>query len=125
MDAEPFRRDSFARPVAELTGTGPAPYLITTRIDSDDAMAVDFMAAVQAQFGRQERLFVNFTRGVQIDRTGAVYRSDVLSNPFVSLIERRDHTRPPDTVISWRSGGSERGCPGPEPAGRRQELEKP
>lgn len=95
---EPFRRDSFAGAVAELTDTAPAPYLITTRIDSDDAMAVDFMAAVQAQFGRQERLFVNFTRGVQIDRTGAVYRSDVLSNPFVSLIERRDRTRLPDTV---------------------------
>lgn len=67
---EPFRRDSFAGSVADLTGrtaertTKPshAPYLITTRIDSDDAMAVDFMAAVQAQFERQERLFVNFTR---------------------------------------------------------------
>lgn len=62
---EPFRRDSFAGPVADLTGRtaertnepGHAPYLITTRIDSDDAMAVDFMAAVQAQFERQERLF--------------------------------------------------------------------
>lgn len=103
---EPFRRDSFAGSVADLTGRtaertnepGHAPYLITTRIDSDDAMAVDFMAAVQAQFERQERLFVNFTRGLQVDRTGAVYRSDVLSNPFISLIERRDPAHPPDTV---------------------------
>jgi hypothetical protein len=43
---ETFRRDSFAEPVAAVTH---APYLITTRIDSDDAMAVDFMETVQAQ----------------------------------------------------------------------------
>jgi hypothetical protein len=90
-----FHRGSFAAPVAELA---TAPHLITTRVDSDDALAVDFMASVQARFAGQERLFVNFTRGVQIDRTGAVYRSDALSSPFLSLIERRDPERLPDTV---------------------------
>ena len=95
-----FRRDSFAEPVAAATDRpgGSAPYLITTRIDSDDAMAVDYLASVQAQFARQERLFVNFTRGVQIDRSGAVYLSHTLSNPFISLIERREAGRLPDTV---------------------------
>jgi hypothetical protein len=75
-----------------------APYLITTRIDSDDAMAIDFMATVQAQFARQERLFVSLTRGLQIERSGAVFRTDYLSNPFISLIERRRPGRLPDTV---------------------------
>jgi hypothetical protein len=90
-----FRRDTFAEPAAAV---GDAPFLITTRIDSDDAMAVDFMATVQAQFAGQERLFVSITRGVQIDRSGAVYLSDQLSNPFLSLIERREPGRLPDTV---------------------------
>ncbi|MGO0575715.1 glycosyltransferase [Ornithinimicrobium panacihumi] len=93
---ESFRRDSFAEHVAERTS---APYLITTRIDSDDALAVDFMAAVQRQFAEQERLFVNFPRGIQIDRSGAVYRSDILSSPFLSLIEKRVEGRLPDTVF--------------------------
>ena len=95
-----FRRDSFAEPVVAATDRpgGSAPYLITTRIDSDDAMAVDYLASVQAQFARQERLFVNFTRGVQIDRSGAVYLSHTLSNPFISLVERREAGRLPDTV---------------------------
>jgi hypothetical protein len=92
---EQFRRDSFAGPVAALA---EAPHLITTRIDSDDAMAVDFMATVQAQFAQQDRLFVSLTRGVQIDRSGAVYLSDQLSNPFLSLVERREPGRLPDTV---------------------------
>jgi hypothetical protein len=95
-----FRRDSFARHVVAATdeGPGPAPYLLTTRIDSDDAMAVDFMETVQAQFERQDRLFVSLTRGVQMDRSGAVYLSDQLSNPFITLIERREPARLPDTV---------------------------
>ncbi len=95
-----FRRDSFAEHVVAVTDRagGPAPYLITTRIDSDDAMAVDYMAAVQQQFAAQDRLFVSFTRGIQVDRSGAVYRSDFLSNPFISLIERREPGRLPDTV---------------------------
>ena len=92
---ETFRRDSFADHVAAVTD---APYLITTRIDSDDAMAVDFMETVQAQFARQDRLFVNLTRGIQVDRSGAVYLSDQLSNPFISLVERREPGRLPDTV---------------------------
>ena len=92
---EQFRRDSFAGPVAALA---EAPLLITTRIDSDDAMAVDFMATVRSQFAGQDRLFVSLTRGVQIDRSGAVYLSDQLSNPFLSLVERREPGRLPDTV---------------------------
>ena len=92
---EPFQRTSFGPHVA---ATCHAPYLISTRIDSDDAMAVDFMAAVQAQFEPADRLFVNFPRGVQIDRTGAVYRSDILSSPFLSMIERRAPGQTPSTV---------------------------
>ncbi len=93
---EPFRRDTFAAPVAARSA---APYLITTRMDSDDAIATDFLAAVQTQFAHQDRLFVSFTRGLQLDRSGAVYRCDQLSNPFLSLIERRSDT-PPLTVYA-------------------------
>ena len=95
---EPFRRNGFAEHV--LATGADRPHLITTRIDSDDAMAVDFMASVQAQFAGQERLFVSFPRGVQIDRSGAVYRADILSNPFLSLIERRREGEAPLTVFA-------------------------
>ena len=92
---EPFRRDSFARHVAARSD---APYLITSRLDSDDALAVDFMARVQAQFDGQDRMFVNFPRGIQIDRSGAVYRTDIVSSPFLSLVERRREGHGPETV---------------------------
>src|SRR5660398_163976 len=40
--------------VGRVAARGDAPYVITTRMDSDDAIAVDYMAAVQGQFARQE-----------------------------------------------------------------------
>lgn len=95
---EPFLRSSFAEPVAELTRASAAGHLITTRIDSDDAMAVDFMESVQAEFAYQDSLFINFTRGVQLDRSGGVYLSDTTSSPFISYVERRDVGRLPETV---------------------------
>ena len=78
-------------------------------------MAVDFMATVQAQFARQDRLFVSITRGVQIDRSGAVYLSDQLSNPFLSLIERREPDRLPDTVYVAKHARAR--AHGPDPRG--------
>lgn len=76
-----------------------APYLITTRIDSDDAVAVDFIADIQACFEHQQALFVNFLCGIQIDRTGAVYRYNEPSNPFISYIEERVEGQLPGTVF--------------------------
>ena len=111
---EQFRRDSFAAPVAAIAA---APHLVTTRIDSDDAMAVDFMATVQAQFARQDRLFVSLTRGVQIDRSGAVYLSDQLSNSFLSLIERREPGLSPDTVYVAKHARAARARPDPRGTG--------
>lgn len=92
----PFTRDAFAQHVADRCHS---PFVITTRIDSDDAMAVDLMASVQALFDGQERLFVNFPRGIQIDRGGAVHRATILSSPFLSLVEAREEGRLPDTVF--------------------------
>jgi hypothetical protein len=91
-----------------LTDASHAPYLITSRLDSDDAVAVDFVESVQAQFDGQERLFLNFTRGLQLERSGAVYRYDQSSNPFLSLIERRHDGVAPATVFGQSAHGAAR-----------------
>lgn len=85
-----------------------APYLITTRLDSDDGVAIDFIAGVQAEFQHQDLLFVNFPRGLQVDRSGAIYKLDYPSNPFLSLVEQRQTGRSPLTVFgsgAHRSAG--------------------
>lgn len=64
-----------------------APYLITTRVDNDDALACGHLAAVQNSFREQEREFVTFPVGMQLFR-GHLYTVYWPSNPFLSLIER-------------------------------------
>lgn len=92
-----------------VAGVSSAPYLITTRIDSDDAVARQFVADVQSHFDRQESLYINLLCGVQVERTGEVYRYDEPSNPFISYVEKRADSVPPRTVFfSLRHGRSRR-----------------
>ena len=51
---------------------------------------------------RRTGLFVDFPRGIQIDRSGATYRYDQLSSPFLTLVERRQPGAPPSTVYAAR-----------------------
>src|ERR1051326_2080248 len=62
-------------------------FLITSRLDNDDALATRYVETVQSCFARSEFQFLNFTDGYQISRKG-VYRYRDTSNPFISLIER-------------------------------------
>lgn len=64
------------------------PYLITTRVDSDGALARDHIANVQSRFSGQEFMFISFPRGLQLDEAGVLYQYDEPLGPFMSLIER-------------------------------------
>lgn len=105
---EPWSPSIFARAIesrrsgAGSAGGAVAPWLLTTRLDSDDGIARDFMAAVQREFTPTDGLFVDFPRGIQIDRSGNTYLYDQLSSPFLTLVERRHDGRPPQTVYAAR-----------------------
>jgi len=100
---EPWSPGLFATSIAEShSDTDPAPWLLTTRLDSDDGIARDFMAVVQREFMPADGLFIDFPRGVQIDRSGSTYLYDQLSSPFLTLVERRQPERPARTVYSAR-----------------------
>lgn len=77
------------RIAASLSAPGlvNTPYLITTRLDNDDAIATDHLAAVQGAFRRQEREFLEFPVGMQSFR-GHLYTLFWPSNPFLSLFEK-------------------------------------
>ena len=62
-------------------------YLITTRLDNDDAISDDHLSLIQKAFQYQSREFVMFPFGLQLYR-GALYHVYWRSNPFLSLIER-------------------------------------
>jgi hypothetical protein len=84
---EPWGHAPLRRAVAEVADR---PYLITTRFDSDDALGKRFVSLVQSQFAGQGQMYVNLLRGLQVDRSGQVFRCDYWQNAFISLIERLD-----------------------------------
>jgi len=62
-------------------------YLITTRIDNDDAIFKDFVKVVQKNFNKQEFEFINFSYGY-VWHKGKIYLYKDDCNPFISLIEK-------------------------------------
>jgi hypothetical protein len=79
------------------------PYLITTRLDNDDALAKNNLALVQRAFGQQEREFVVFPLGLQLFR-GHLYGLCWLDAPFYSLIEKVEISGDFTTVLCMRHG---------------------
>jgi hypothetical protein len=83
---------------AAESGLITTPYLITTRLDNDDALGKNHMARVQAAFHGQEREFLQFPLGLQMYR-GHLYQVYWQSNPFLSLIEKIPDAQPFTTVL--------------------------
>lgn len=69
--------------------TDETEYLITTRLDNDDAIFKDFVEILQNYFDRQKLQFLNFTNGY-IWRNNEIYLFKQPSNSFASLIEKID-----------------------------------
>ena len=61
-------------------------YVITTRLDNDDAVSRTFIGRIQGRFARQPLAFVNLAAGFELADRRVYWRSDP-SNPFISLIE--------------------------------------
>ena len=62
-------------------------YLITSRLDSDDAISRDYIEIIQNNFAEQEFEFLNFSYGYVLNGN-KLYTFKYLQNPFVSLVER-------------------------------------
>ncbi len=69
------------------SGIVSSQYLITTRLDNDDAIGADHLRLVQQAFMRQIRTFLVFPFGLQLYR-GQLFNTYWQSNPFLSLIEK-------------------------------------
>lgn len=82
--SEAFFREIAATVAAEIPSG--VDRLITTRLDSDDVIACDYLDAVRVAAEDRSDVFVNFTHGLQLSR-GRLYRISDLSNSFISLVE--------------------------------------
>lgn len=81
-----FDRTVFRDIVASMELTRKR-WIITSRVDNDDALARNYIERVQAQFTGQEREFINFQNGLVLRGT-RLYLSSNSSGHFPSLIEK-------------------------------------
>ena len=85
--------------ILDDSGHTDADYLLTTRLDNDDAIARTYMREVRDLFDHQERLFVEFPIGYRT-ADGSLYSALWRSNPFLTMFERRPGSGVFDTVYS-------------------------
>jgi Putative rhamnosyl transferase len=78
-------------------GLGVRPFLITTRLDNDDALAPHALVTIQRAFSNQAFEFVNLFLGYEL-HDGNFYLRPYIANPFISLIERTSASREISTV---------------------------
>jgi hypothetical protein len=83
-----------------LTAKSTSPWLITSRLDSDDALGRRYIDEVQQRFAEQPApTFLNFLKGAQyVNGRMSTYAHP--SNAFLSLIEPRVEQAAPRTVMS-------------------------
>lgn len=73
------------------------PYLITTRLDNDDALSVDHLDVMRMAARPAEAEFLNPLHGYQLTPRG-LYATVDPSSPFLTLVERRS-AQPPRTAF--------------------------
>lgn len=91
-----------------VTNRTDAPYILTTRVDNDDAVARDFVQTIQNCFQRQDFEFINLVNGAQY-ADGRVYLRPYTKNPFLSLIEATGAAAPKTVFVEHHYRVDERG----------------
>lgn len=89
---------SLMTPSRVLADRAAGPQVITSRLDNDDCIAVEYVERVQQSVTAGAREFINFTRGAQYSRGRFFVREDP-SNAFISLVEELRPSVPPQTVF--------------------------
>ncbi len=86
----PLFVDTFADLIPQVRAqVNPATeFLITSRLDNDDALCVDALGAIAAAFHEQAFEFVHLATGY-IYSHGTIYSARLPDGPFLTLIERR------------------------------------
>ena len=70
-------------------------YLITSRIDNDDCIHIDFINEIQKQFNKQDFLAIDNINGytLQVEPNYILGKKEHIFNPFISLIERNKNPK--------------------------------
>ena len=95
--------ESMLDDLRQLISESGTPYVITSRLDNDDAIAIDFIHDVQSHFKEEEKILLHFDDGIAyncIDRVATRMQTKV-HNTFTSLVERNSSAEDMLTVYGF------------------------
>jgi hypothetical protein len=82
-----------SRDARKHIGSG-ATHLVTTTLDSDDALARSFVGQVHTHARAVEFELINFVQGLRfVERTGALYHCRLPANPFITAVEKVEQAK--------------------------------
>lgn len=86
---------SFLPNLQSSLSASPNDYVITSGLDNDDCININFVNEVQKQFNKQDYLALDFIDGYTLQVTPLVRVGYKLQkfNPFISLIEKNDNPK--------------------------------
>jgi hypothetical protein len=95
--------DALKTDLKQLISSGTSAYVITSRVDNDDALGKTFIKTVQEKFIEADRTVINLCGGVLYDLPMKVLTMlpDMRFNHFGSLIEKRKNTTEFLTVMGF------------------------
>jgi len=82
--------DAFLTSIHAYVSHCETDYIITSRMDNDDCLSLDYIDSVQQKFNRQDFMAIDFINGYTLQIYPKVRLGKKLHqyNPFISLIER-------------------------------------
>ena len=95
--------DALKSDLKELISSGNTPYVITSRVDNDDALGMTFIQTIQASFIPEDKTIINLSGGALYDLPDKILTllPDMRFNHFGSLIEQRNNTGDYLTVMGF------------------------
>lgn len=87
----------------ERLAADPAGYVITSRLDNDDALSTGYVDTIQNRFVALDKQLLNIPSGLSYDvhRRVLTHLRRARLNPFTSLIERNEHDGNLLTVLGF------------------------
>ncbi|MEL4308721.1 glycosyltransferase [Joostella sp. CR20] len=85
----------FLPTIQEFLNKSSADYLITSRIDNDDTISINYVDEIQKKFDSQEYTGIDFLDGytLQVNPDIKVGKRKQAYNPFISLIEKNNNPK--------------------------------
>jgi hypothetical protein len=85
---------AFAAHIARQHVGSGTTHLVTTTLDSDDALARSFVGQVHSHARPVDFELINFVEGLRlVERTGTLYHCQLRSNPFITAVEKLEQAK--------------------------------